>query len=462
MVRQTRGHGPGAGMVERGEASYEEIRRAMVWNRLVPARHPDVIIHPESAEGVVSAVRLARSRGARIALRSGGHSWCASPLRDAGMLIDLSGLRTCVVDPASSTATVGPGVTGRELAGELARHGLAFPAGHCGSVALGGYLLSGGLGWNSGVRGPACADVEAVDVVTADAELLTCGAAEHPDLFWAARGAGPGFFAAVTAFRLRLHPHPGAITGITWSFPIAEVAEVARWALTAADGLSPRVELSFVLGAADPGATPRRPVVTVGATAFAGSRREAGDLLEPLASCPFGDRAVLRRRQEPMTFEALYDASAAAWPPEHRYAADTLWSDADHLTLLARLAEAVETAPSGRSLVLVPVSPAADTGQDMAFAVLGRSYAVSYAVWDDPREDAANTAWLHRTMSAVEPLITGHYVAETDLTAAPSRARRCFRPEAWRRLEELAARHDPGNVFHSYLSPDEARPATPG
>jgi hypothetical protein len=28
----------------------------------------------------------------------------------------------------------------------LAAHGLAFPVGHCASVALGGYLLAGGLG----------------------------------------------------------------------------------------------------------------------------------------------------------------------------------------------------------------------------------------------------------------------------------------------------------------------------
>lgn len=455
MTRQTQWHGLAGAVVRRDDAPYEELRRAMVWNTLVPARYPDVIVRPSSAHDVAETVRLARSRGLRVALRSGGHSWCASPLRDGGMLIDLSGLRACTVDPASSTATVGPGITGHELTAELARHGLAFPAGHCGSVAVGGYLLSGGLGWNSGVRGPACAAVEAVEAVTADGEHITCDEQEHPDLFWAARGAGPGFFAAVTAFRLRLHPHPGAITGITWTFPMADVAGVAEWAVSVAAGLSPDVELSFVLGTADPGTSPRRTVVNVSGTVFAASRREADELLGPLHACPFAARALSRRRDEPMTFGALYDASAAAWPPEHRYAADTLWSDADYPTLLTRLAEAVDAAPSSRSLVLAPVSPVARPTRDMAFSVLGESYAVPYAVWDDPRQDAANVRWLRRAMSAVEPLGTGHYVAETDLTTASSRARRCFSPEAWQRLERVKARYDPADVFCSYLSPDD-------
>lgn len=457
MTRHT-GSCPGGVLVRRDDAEYEDLRRSMAWNGLTPARYPDVIVRPSSAHDVEAAVRLARSQGLRIALRSGGHSWCGSSLRDGGMLIDLSRLRACAVDPASSTAVVQPGATGGELTSELARHGFAFPAGHCASVAVGGYLLSGGLGWNSGARGPACADIDAVEAVTADGERVLCDERENPELFWAARGAGPGFFAAVTAFRLRLHPHPGAITGVTWTFPRTDVADVAAWAVAAAADLPPEVELSFVLGRAEPGTTPGRTVVSVGGTAFARSRREADDLLGPLRACPLAARALSRRLDKEMTFGALYEGSAAAWPPEHRYAADTLWSDADYPTLLARFAEAVDTAPSGRSLVLVPVSPAARPAQDMAFSVLGASYAVPYAVWDDPGQDAVNIRWLRQTMRSVEPLGTGHYIAETDLTAAPSRARRSFTPDAWRRLRSLKARYDPEDLFYSYLSPEEARP----
>jgi FAD/FMN-containing dehydrogenase len=454
MTRQIRGLGGPS--VRRNDAGYEDIRRAAVWNSLTPARYPDVIVRATSAGDVVEAVRLARSQRLQVAVRSGGHSWCGSPLRDGGMLIDLSGLRGCVVDPASATATVQPGVTGAQLVSELGRHQLAFPTGHCGSVAVGGYLLSGGLGWNSGSRGPACAGVERIEAVTADGEPVTCGESEHEDLFWAARGAGPGFFAAVTAFRLRLYPHPGAIVSTSWTFPLASVTEVTHWAVESAEGLCPDVELSFSLGTAGAG-TKRGPrTVTVTGTAFAASRQEAGEFLLPLRHCPLGRSALWRELDEPTTLEALYESSAAMWPPRLRYAADTLWSDTGFPTLLTELADVVETAPSNRSLVLAPLSPAGRPSSDMAFSVLGQSYVVPYAVWDDPREDAANIAWLREAMGRVEPFGTGHYIAEADLTAASSRACRSFTADHWQRLRSLRARYDPDGVFHSYLSPDEA------
>ncbi|MGW1888902.1 FAD-binding oxidoreductase [Streptomyces sp. NPDC002004] len=458
MSRHTQMRGLGETVVRRGDADYEDVRRDAVWNGLTPARFPEAVVRPVSPQQVAEAIRLAGAEGLRVALRSGGHSWCASPLREGSLLVDLSGLRTCTVDPAAATATVGPGITGRELTSELGRHGLAFPTGHCGSVAVGGYLLSGGLGWNSAVRGPACADVLAVDVVTADGEAVTCSPREHPDLFWAARGAGPGFFAAVTAFHLRLHPHPGAMTSTLWSFPLADVAEATRWATEVASALPPNVEVTFCLAAADPGAARSPKVINVAATAFASSREEADDVLEPLRSCPLADRSLSRQLDEPVTFASLYDSSAALWPPQLRYAADTLWSDADFATLLGMLAGAVEAAPSSRSEILAPFLPAARPTEDMAFPVLGESYVVPYAVWDDPAQDAANISWLRQTMRAVEPFGTGHYIAEADLTAASSRARRSFTPEGWQRLQDLRVRYDPEGVFCSYLSPEEAAP----
>jgi FAD/FMN-containing dehydrogenase len=45
-----------------------------------------------------------------------------------------------------------------------------------------------------------------LDVVTADGEQIHCDADNHADLYWAARDAGPGFFAVVIRFRLCVHP----------------------------------------------------------------------------------------------------------------------------------------------------------------------------------------------------------------------------------------------------------------
>ena len=132
--------------VWRTDADYEATRRRMVWNERIPERFPDVIVSVTSNADVIEAVKLARSRGLRIAVRAGGHSWIATSLRDGGMLIDLSQLNGVTVNVAARTAAAQPAIKNTELVAALAQHELAFPAGHCPTVAIGGYLLAGGQG----------------------------------------------------------------------------------------------------------------------------------------------------------------------------------------------------------------------------------------------------------------------------------------------------------------------------
>src|SRR3546814_15102864 len=58
----------------------------------------------------------------------------------------------------------------------------------------------------------------AVDVVTADGELLRASEDQHPDLFWAFRGGG-GDSGVVTSYALRLHAvGPTVLAGpIVWA-----------------------------------------------------------------------------------------------------------------------------------------------------------------------------------------------------------------------------------------------------
>ncbi|MFJ9901791.1 FAD-binding oxidoreductase [Streptomyces sp. NPDC101152] len=446
-------------VVRRGEAGYAGTWSAMLWNELKPQRFPDLIVRAASERDIPAAIRLARSEDLRIALRSHGHSWCGSPLRDGGMLIDLSALTAHEIDPITRTATLQPALCGREFVAALAPHGLTFPAGHCGPVALGGYLLSGGLGWNSGALGPAAASVRAVEVVTADGAARTCSKEEDPDLFWAARGAGPGFFAVATRFHVTLHDLPTAVAETTYAFPLGDVEPVTRWATAAAKRLPANVEASFMLATASPditAATPRPKVISFTGTAFARSPDEAVRCLEPLRSCSLSEHALFRRTDVHKSFEDLYSASSGFWPRGHRNVVDTLWSDTGYETLLPALAASVADAPSEQSLVLAPLWPASQDrtlSHDMAFSVLGETYVAPFAIWDDPAADTANTRWLRDTMRAVEPYRTGHYIAEADLTADPSRARRSYTPQDWARLRSLKTAYDPDNVFHTYLTP---------
>lgn len=188
----------------RNDDGYERARAQTVWNARTPQRYPDLVVQATDVDDVVATVRYAAEHDLQIGIRSGGHSWAGNHVRDGGVLLDMHDINQCEIDADAGTAVVGPGMGGSVLAGILGEQGLFFPAGHCRGVCIGGYLLQGGYGWNSRVLGPACESVIGLDVVTADGERLHIDADHHPDLYWAARGSGPGFFAVVTAFHLKL------------------------------------------------------------------------------------------------------------------------------------------------------------------------------------------------------------------------------------------------------------------
>ena len=180
-------------------------------------------------QDVVAGVRLARERGLKVSVRAGGHSWAVWSVRDDALLIDLGLMQELGYDPATGIATASPAIKGgAELTPFLTAQGRAFPGGHCPSVGIGGFLLQGGQGWNSRNVGWACEHIAAIDVVTADGELIRADEDRNSDLLWAARGAGPGFFGVVTRFHLRTQPLARAMTQDTWTFELDDLEPLLR------------------------------------------------------------------------------------------------------------------------------------------------------------------------------------------------------------------------------------------
>ena len=452
-----------APVVWRGDEQYEATRQSMVWNALKPARYPEAIVGAASDADVVAAVELARSRGLQVAVRAGGHSWVGSPLRDGTLLIDLSSLRKLEIDEAARTATVEPAVTSSKLAEALAVRGLAFPVGHCPSVGISGFLLSGGLGWNSGAWGPACMSLQAIDVVRPDGELVHANEDQHAELLWAARGAGPGFPGVVTRFHLALQPLPQAITTSTYVYALSELDAVAEWASGVVSSLPPTVELTLLVAPPSPDveAGPEGRALIVTATAFEDSAAEAAEALSPLEGSPVLDRTLARNVNEPSPFDVLFRDFGGLWREGRRYASDNVWADADFTDILPRLRAHLGAAPSPESFAFAVVGrePAEDASEqelpDMAFSMVGRAFVSCYAMWEDEADDPENQRWLPSVMAQLEPLALGHYLAETDLTAAQTRAERSFAQPNWNRLQELRRDVDPDGVFPPYLTPTE-------
>ena len=102
------------------DASYENLRRGMIWNQLTPTRYPQMIVQVATEHDVVEAIRFARAHRMKIAVRGGGHSWVGFSLRDGSLLIDLGRLKHVWIDEEARMAAAQPAITGRELNRQLA------------------------------------------------------------------------------------------------------------------------------------------------------------------------------------------------------------------------------------------------------------------------------------------------------------------------------------------------------
>jgi FAD/FMN-containing dehydrogenase len=432
------------GALDRDAPGYEEARRAAVWNARTPERFPDLIVRAESAEDVVAAIEHAGARGLKVGVRSGGHSWAGNHVRDGGLLLDVSRLTEVAVDAEAMTATVGPGVHGDVLLAALAEQDLFFPAGHCPGVGLGGYLLQGGFGWNGRVHGPACMSVEAIDVVTADGRLIRADEREHADLLWAARGAGPGFFGAVTRFHVRLQPRPEVVRNGLYTYPLDCLEEVFAWAHEIGPRVARTMEMMLFIHRDEQG----EPEIAVTGPVLAESEAEADEALALLETCPARERAKLAFPNVPARMEDLYAGARAAYPDGHRYATDNMWTHAapdDLLPGLRRIAATLPEAPSHMLWMNWGPSPARP---DMAYSVEDDTYIALYGVWADARDDAAGVEWATERMRELEPFATGIQLADENLGLRPARF---VSDESLARLDALRERYDPDGLFHDWM-----------
>jgi FAD/FMN-containing dehydrogenase len=416
-----------------------------VWNALVPERHPTEIAAPSTRDEVAGLVAAA---GRSVAVKSGGHNWLGASLRDDTLLLDLGELRHVEVDVAGRTALVEPGATHQELADALVPHGLAFPIGHCPSVGLGGYLLAGGFGWNPRTWGPACWSVTALDVVGADGELFRVSADSHPDLFWAARGGGPGFPGIVTRFELSLYDLP-AIVGRRVAYRAEALPGLMEWTAAAMAALPPGIEMSLIVRRPWAGKD-RELRATVAATAFRPTAAEAEELLATaLGSRP--ERSLLGdSAPEEIALNEL--EGEGGWTEGLRYWADSCWLSDELGKVGSAIEGAMRAAPSPLSRCVITFAGSTMAGPEVALARHGANSVNFYATWDDPVGDEANVAWVRESTASVAPWTLGHYIGECDLTAEAGRAERCFTPEAWTRLQELAAERDPERQLCGFLS----------
>ena len=433
----------------RGTDEYEAARRATVWNSILPDRFPAVIMQARDAKDVVAAVGHARAQGYRVGVRSGGHSWNASHLRDGGMLLDVSRLDHCSVDTDRMIAHVGPGKIASVFANELDSQGLFFPAGHCEGIRLGGYLLQGGYGWNSKIVGPACESVLGLEVITADGETVYCDPENHPDLYWAARGSGPGFFGVVTSFTLRIYKRPPVLGTCLYIYPIDVVDEVFTWGRSIASEIDDRVELQILTSRGAPETGSDEPTITIASPVFADSEEQATKALAALGTCPVIDRATVSLPFMPTTLANWYSAVMTKYPEDHRYSVDNMFTSAPAEDLLPGIRKIIETMPPHPSHFIFTGWKTSADRTDMVYGVEDEIYMALYTAWHDPADDKRYRDWAPSNMAAMSHLATGISLADENLAR---RSATFITNPNMARLDKVRAAYDPDGMFHSWMA----------
>ncbi|KAI4995640.1 hypothetical protein ZWY2020_035543 [Hordeum vulgare] len=194
---------------------------------------------PGDASHVQAAVLCGRRQGVRLRVRSGGHDYEGLSYRSSARpsevfaVVDLgANLRAVRVNRYDSTAWVDSGATIGELYYAVAKNDsrLAFPAGECSTIGVGGHFSGGGIGMMMRKHGLSADKVLDAKLVNADGELLD-RAGMGEDLFWAIRGGGGGNFGIVLSWKVQLVQVPSTVV----AFNIAKTVEqgaveiLTRW-----------------------------------------------------------------------------------------------------------------------------------------------------------------------------------------------------------------------------------------
>lgn len=430
-----------------GDVAYEEARR--IWNGAID-RRPAVIARGLDHSDVAAVIRFARERDLPIAVRGGGHGVGGAATVDGGLVIDLSAMRGVYVDPVSRHVWVGGGALWGDVDAATQAHGLATVGGIVTHTGVGGLTLGGGLGWLMRTHGLAADNLRSARMVTAEGEALAVSEVEYPDLFWALRGGG-GNFGVVTSFEFALHPRGPVLAGpLVW--PLEHTAAVLQryrdLIERAADELATIVILRHAPAMAPlPPSIHGRPVCMIfvcwtgehepGERAIAPLRRFGSPLFDGIAVRPY------------VELQSSFDAGAPhGW---HSY-----WKSCELPALtdetIGLLTEHAHRIESPRSYIImfhmggaVGRMPEESTAYSQRAAVHNVNID---AVWLPVEAERAERelSWARMAYEALSPHQQGVYVNFLG-DEGQERVRSAYGEGKYRRLSEIKAKYDPGNVF---------------
>ena len=437
----------GGRLVRPGEADYG--RHSAGCNKRYAGTSPEGVALCRGVGDVAAALRWAQDEGMPFAVRSGGHSY-AGFSDSSGLVIDVAGLST--VDVGADRVRVGPGVLQQRLHGALRDSGRTVPVGRCPTVAMGGLVLGGGIGFTARHHGLTCDVLVETEVLTASGELLRCSPDQHADLFWACRGGGGGNFGINTSFTLATVPvSVTSLFELTWDIEQAQPVMAAAQQVLAGgpDELGMRIDVSTA--GEHPAKVAAQATVTV-IGQLAGSQQRLLAILAPMLAIP-----GLRKRSVRECDHWTAVDTFAELLPIHHFAVKSLMvpsvlpPDAVELLVSELLRWPGSANEDGAVLALFAIGGAIGRVAHDATAFAHRGAAQILALETNWLDEEAHLAdvhvdWLDRLYQRVRP-----YVSDGAYPNFPDRDlphwRRAYYGTNDERLVEVKRRYDPAGAF---------------
>ncbi|XP_057763838.1 tetrahydroberberine oxidase-like [Salvia miltiorrhiza] len=279
---------------------------------------PQVIITPEHESQIPPVIYCARKTDTEIRVRSGGHDLegLSYVSQNRFVIIDLINLSEIRINVEEKTAWVESGATLGSLYYRIAEKSstLAYPAGLCPTVGIGGQFSGGGEGTLLRKYGLAADNIIDARIVDVEGRILDRKSMGE-DLFWAIRGGGGASFGVIVSWKIQLVDVPEKVTVFTVNRALEQNATqlIQRW-----QEVAPELDRDLFIGifffglsSAVTGANP-----TILASFFSLFLGDVDRLL-PMLEEKFPELGVTRKDCAEMSWveSTLYFAAAPIIPP---------------------------------------------------------------------------------------------------------------------------------------------------
>ncbi|MFI8418298.1 FAD-binding oxidoreductase [Serratia sp. NPDC078593] len=445
-------------IITRNDPLYMDWFWGMSWYKHKPQRFPWLIVQPIDEDDVRLAIEYANKANLRITMRSSGHNITASPLRAGAMTIDMSKFHEISINPEEKTVWAGPGVFSERLNEALSQHNLAFPSAHTGFVSLGGYLLGGGMGWNMPSWGMASNSILELEAILADGSKVIASERQNPDLYWAARGAGPAFFAIILRYKLRVYDSPKVIQNIYY-VPVEKVEDGVEEMLRLAPQSQNRTEILGSLGLFSPPGTPdaeKKWHWVLMLYSYAATEAKAREAASLFTESPFlKEEAFQFSRNKPLSYQQLYAQLGSTDAYSILRTTELAFFTENPGRCLRTTIDTLNTKacnPLSFGFSVIACNPIVD---EPACYTYGAPHYISwYLVSETPEEVKKNEQLALELHAALKPDINTYYMNEVDFNLFPDAARLGFSPPKWEKLQQVRHQYDPNHRFVSYVGVD--------